>query len=288
MELAGCEALREVLGARRIILLTATEAEARPLRDALLQEASHTVATKSLYLGQIRRAPGPDTMVPVVVGVSGCDKANAAHLLTCLLQAMPLPPDLVLQVGIAGGFSEGGSAQAAAVGDVVIATSEAYSDTGSSSPAGWLSAAELGLPIACPADIELGGMFPLDLSLAEVARDVIVATESAAGGGAVGVLHARPAVLLGPCVTSSCATGLRGDAQAVARRWGALAESMEGAAAAQVSALYGIPFLEIRGISNLVTDRERGSWEVERAVEVAARAALAMVAALDRLPGGGK
>ncbi len=69
----------------------------------------------------------------------------------------------------------------------------------------------------------------------------------------------------------------------MSRRWGALSESMEGAAAAHICALYAVPFLEIRGISNLVTDRDRGSWQVERAVAIAGRAALA-VAACDRSP----
>jgi futalosine hydrolase len=59
---------------------------------------------------------------------------------------------------------------------------------------------------------------------------------------------------------------------------------MEGAAAAHICALYKVPFLEIRGISNLVTDRDRGSWQVERAVSVAGRAALAVLESLSRLP----
>jgi futalosine hydrolase len=168
------------------------------------------------------------------------------------------------------------------VGDVVIATSEAYSDTGSSSPAGWLSAAELGLAIARPGDAELGGVFPLDLALAEAARAAIAAggSSSSAGGSGESVL------LLGRCITSSCVTGRADEAEAGARRWGPLAESMEGAAAAHISALYGVPFLEIRGISNLVTNRDRESWQVERAIAVAGRAAIAVVGALDQLPLG--
>ena len=58
---------------------------------------------------------------------------------------------------------------------------------------------------------------------------------------------------------------------------------MEGAAAAHICTLYGVPFLEIRGISNLVMDRDRGSWRLERAAEVAARAAAALCADLDAL-----
>ena len=66
----------------------------------------------------------------------------------------------------------------------------------------------------------------------------------------------------------------------LSERWGALAESMEGAAAAHICSIYRAPFLEVRGISNTITDRDRASWEVERAIAVAGRAALAICATL--------
>lgn len=254
----------------------------------------------------------PFALVPavqVVLGITGCDKANAAHLLTCLLQAMDPPPQLVLQMGIAGALPSPGPGPGAAVGDLVIATQEMYIDTGSSSPNGWLSAAELGLPIACANGRELAGTFPLDAELTLAAHDLLerlewpesarvgVANGKPAGDGqraleahpvswpaVAGRSDRQPAVLLGPCVTSSLVTGILSDAQAIGARWGALAESMEGAAAAHICVLYGVPFLEIRGISNLVTDRDRGSWQVRRAAAVAGWATLAVVAAIDRLP----
>jgi futalosine hydrolase len=70
----------------------------------------------------------------------------------------------------------------------------------------------------------------------------------------------------------------------LAFRWEAVAESMEGAAAAHVCALYGVPFLELRGISNMVVDRDRGSWKVEAAVSVAGEAALHVCRNLESLP----
>jgi futalosine hydrolase len=247
--------------------------------------------------------------VRVVLGITGCDKANVAHLLTCLLQDMEPRPALVLQMGIAGALPSPGPGPGAAVGDIVIATQETYSDTGSSSPGGWLSAAELGLPIACVDGKELGGSFRLDVGLTLAAQDIIEHTEwpesvraaatgagQESGGDASNGPHSvtwpvvagrpdgQPAVLLGPCVTSSTVTGLHDEALHIGARWGALAESMEGAAAAHVCALYGVPFLEVRGISNLVTDRDRDSWQVRRAAAVAGWATLAVMAAFDRLP----
>jgi len=162
----------------------------------------------------------------------------------------------------------------ARVGDIVVATQEIYSDTGSSSPQGWLSAAELGLPVARVDGLELGGCFLLDAGLVQGA---IAAIEREAWP------EPRPRVVSGPCVTSSRVTGLLAEGEEMVRRWGAVAESMEGAAAAHVCALYEVPFLEVRGISNMVVDRDRDSWQVDRAVAVAARAALAVAAAFDGL-----
>jgi futalosine hydrolase len=202
-------------------------------------------------------------------------------------------PRLVLQTGIAGALPDRSGSVRAKVGDVVIATQEAYSDTGSSSPGGWLSAAALGLPIAVVGDVESGGVFPVAERLTAAAVEVLSAAgvetpRTAAEVRSGEILRAipaeRPRVLAGPCVTASLVTGLSSEAVQLAGRWGALAESMEGAAAAHICALYEVPFLEVRGISNLVADREREAWEVERAVDAASWAAQVLVGALDRLP----
>lgn len=325
MELVGPDMLRGVTQGCRVVLVTATEAEAAPLLDACLGPQRYVVATKSFIVGRFPSADWPvgaavrqkeraEPPVRAVLAISGCDKANTAHALTCLFQAMMPPPLIVLQVGVGGALPSVGPGPGAAVGDIVVATGEAYSDTGSSSPSGWLSARELGLPIAQVGDAELGGLFPLDMDLALWASEAIEAIDWEAGNGAsgaapsavadhtapgareegvawptgVGRPGARPAILMGPCVTSSRVTGVRSEAGEVAQRWAALAESMEGAAAAHVCALYRLPFVEIRGISNLVTDRDRDAWQVERAIEVAGRAALAVIGTLShlRLSGG--
>ena len=289
----GADELRELARGRSVVLMTATEAEAAPLRAALVGARPLAVGTKTVFLGELQIAsPAADESavtpcgqsipcsVTVVLAIGGCDKANTAHMLTCLFETMRPGPSLVVQVGVAGAFRAPGAAAdgkasgaVVHVGDLVLATREAYSDTGSSSPDGWLSAADLGLPIAQVDGVELGGVFPLDPSLVEAALAAVATIE---WPGSLTIVHA------GPCLTSSQATGRQADADALYERWGALAESMEGAAAAHICALYGVPFLEVRGISNLVGDRDRDSWQVERAVAVAGEAALAVVAALAR------
>jgi futalosine hydrolase len=54
----------------------------------------------------------------------------------------------------------------------------------------------------------------------------------------------------------------------------ALVENMEGVAAAHVCTLYGVPFQEIRGVSNRAGDRDKRRWDLDRAVTVAQEAVL--------------
>lgn len=287
--LAGSEALREATHGCRVVLLTATELEAEPLRDALSSVRRFEVVTKMVSISTLherlsttggRRGRGRSGL-RVALAVSGCDKVNAALTLASLLQAMDPTPELVLQVGIAGGLPAVGGGPGAQPGDLVIATQEAYSDTGASSPEVWMSAGELGLPIAQVDGRELGGVFPMERSLVEWAVDTLGRT---AWHGSEGAGKA-PAVLAGPCVTSSTVTGRQEEAWLIAERWGALAESMEGAAAAQVCALHRVPFLEVRGISNMAGDHDRSGWQIQQAAETAGRAAVALLNALAQKTG---
>ena len=55
---------------------------------------------------------------------------------------------------------------------------------------------------------------------------------------------------------------------------------MEGAAAAHISTLYAVPFLELRAISNRVEDRNKDAWDIPRAVQRVQIAARKLVEAL--------
>ena len=261
------------------MLLTATAPEAAPLLAHLKTRRSSSWPARLLGTGRLRTAERRRGRADTRRWRSaGCDKANTAHLLTCLLQAMSPLPGLVLQVGIAGALPGPGRRLAASPGDVVIATEEIYSDTRQFEPEGWLSADELGLPVGNAMEGAHSGIrFTLDEDLVRTAVARRSSGPAASRWGRVAVIRSgrgsSAAVL-----TASRVTGLGAPRpRRWLERWGALAESMEGAAAAHVCALYGVPFLEVRGISNLVGDRDRASWQVERAVAVAAWAALAIV-----------
>jgi futalosine hydrolase len=80
-------------------------------------------------------------------------------------------------------------------------------------------------------------------------------------------------------VTMSTCTGTEGAARAIEARTGGAVESMEGAAVAHVAHLHGIPVGEVRGISNVVTDRDRSAWRLQEAAEAAQEALISWIAA---------
>ncbi|HEU5318092.1 MAG TPA: futalosine hydrolase [Chloroflexota bacterium] len=185
------------------------------------------------------------------VVVAGMGAVNTAHALTReLLQDRP---EVVIQTGIAGAYVPSGLG----VGDVALATEEVYGDVGVLTPDGWLSAEEIGIPLAGATETRPARFnhFPLD--------DAMVARAVAVGGNLV----ARS----GRFLTLAQVTGVRRAGDALYDRFGALCESMEGAAAAHVCALHDVPFLEVRGVSNLVENRDRSRWRIAEAAEAAQR-----------------
>ena len=193
----------------------------------------------------------------VSVLLTGIGAVNTAYALTHYLATQPRP-SLVIQSGIAGAYVPAG----VPVGAVVLADTEIYGDLGVLTPAGWRPAEEIGIPL-----VEARGShpprfnyFPLDPDL--VARAARVCGSSVARTG--------------PFLTLSQVTGVRTLGDALHERFGALCESMEGAAAAHVCALHDVPFLEVRGISNLIEDRNRASWRIKEAAEAAQTVALCL------------
>jgi len=190
--------------------------------------------------------------------VTGVGAVNAAHALTHRLATRPAPA-LVIQTGIAGAYVPAGIA----VGSVLLADTEIYGDLGVLTPDGWRPMEEIGIPLvgATASQPARFNYFPLDAAL--VAR----------AASAAGMLVART----GRFLTLSQVTGVRALGDALHERFGALCESMEGAAAAHVCALHDVPFLEVRGISNLVEDRDRAKWRIREAADAAQAVTLRLI-----------
>lgn len=67
--------------------------------------------------------------------------------------------------------------------------------------------------------------------------------------------------------TVSCASSSMQRACLISRLYGSQIENMEGASAAMVCQHYGIPFVEIRGISNTVGDVDKKNWRIVDAMK---------------------
>jgi futalosine hydrolase len=179
--------------------------------------------------------------VPVIT--TGVGAVNAAYSLTRFLDREQVKAIVVC--GIAGAYPGAGIP----VASVVCAESECYGDLGADSPDGFLDMEALGFPLVL-APVRLYNLLPMQIF--PVGR------------------RAR-------FVTMNTCTGSDVDARAIQARTGGAVESMEGAAIAHVAALAGIPAGEIRGISNLAGNRDRGSWRVREAAAAAQEALLAWI-----------
>ena len=178
----------------------------------------------------------------VRVVCTGVGPVNAAHAATvAILRDLP---SAILVCGVGGAYPSSGLH----VGDVACAAMECYGDLGAASPSGFLDMKALGFPVvaAPPTYNDL----PLQLF---------------------------PAATRVKFVTVSTCTGTDAAARALEARTGGAGENREGAASAHVALLHGIPTGEIRGISNIVTDRDPTSWRLRDAAAAAQEAALAWI-----------
>ena len=136
--------------------------------------------------------------------------------------------EAVVNAGIAGGFRD-----RCTVGDAVVCSSEDY--------------AELGL--------EDGTTFPLPGGL-ELVRHEESDPEMLAP-----FLAGRIPVIVGRGVTSAIVTSTTSRALVLAHRFRADVESMEGFSVLRAARAAGVPAVEIRGVSNLVGERESNGWD---------------------------
>lgn len=152
-----------------------------------------------------------------------------------------------VSLGICGAFR--GTAD---VGDTVVATELVAADLGADSPAGFLGLGALGW------------------------ADEVAQVDPALLAAVVGRLGD---VVTGPVLTVSTVTGTRARADELALRHGAVAEAMEGWGVHTAAAVHGLPTLEVRTVSNLVDDRDKGSWDFATAFAALDRVGAALLEA---------
>ncbi|RAO54111.1 Futalosine hydrolase [Micromonospora saelicesensis] len=189
------------------------------------------------------------TVTPIGVGPAVAGAATARLL--ALAEAAGRPYRAVVSAGVAGGFT--GRAE---VGDTVLGTASIAADLGAESPDGFIPVDELGMPSAL---LGAGSRVPAD-------------------PGLLGALRAAlPTATAGPVLTVSTVTGTTASTDVLRRRHPeAVAEAMEGYGVAVAAAQAGVPFAELRTISNPIGPRDRDAWRLRDALAALTAAAPAL------------
>ena len=188
---------------------------------------------------------------------SGIGIANAARAVAILAERKR--PESIIFFGIGGAYASSGLGK----GDLAAAKMEVYAEGGLAGPRtktgdGFKA---LGFPLLKKGDRKFFGSFPLDRGLLNEAKKCIRGLRT---GRFLTVCSA------GRSIKKADLLGLR---------YGAVMENMEGAAAAHTALFYGIPLLEIRGVSNIAGEPPL-KWRKEEASANCQEAVLRLIAAL--------
>lgn len=194
----------------------------------------------------VRAGLGGDGGVTVAtVGVGPAAAAAGTARLLALAQATATPYRAVISAGIGGGFPG-----RAPVGATVLGVRSIAGDLGAQTPDGFLPLEALGFGHT---------VANADPTLLAAAR------------------RALPHAVVGDVLTVNTVTGTAAQAAALtARHPTAAAEAMEGYGVACAAAGAGVPFLEVRTVSNPVGPRDRAGWQVGPALAALTAAAAAL------------
>lgn len=192
----------------------------------------------------IRAAANTGSIVEAV-GVGAAAAAAGTARLLALAEAAGRPFRAVLSAGIGGGFPG-----QAPVGSTVLAVRSIAADLGADSPDGFIPLDELGFGSA----------------IATADETLLAALQAA-----------LPHAIAGDVLTVNTVTGTAEGAQALVARYpSAVAEAMEGYGVACAATAAGLPFAELRTISNPVGPRDRAAWRLGDAFAALTKAAAAL------------
>lgn len=180
----------------------------------------------------------------VALVLTGMGLVNSAAALAAALEHLPRPAALI-NLGCAGAYAGSGLQ----VGQAALASQVVLADHGVRTSRKLHGLEKTGIPLLQHQGEAIYNRLPCHgglnrrLALPELAQGVFACVAQVSGDAAT--------------------------AAAVEERWGAILEDMESGAAAQVAALYDLPFACLRGVSNLAGARE---LDVKAGAEAAQKA----------------
>ena len=238
-----------------ILLIAAVPQETILLEHAFSNTSRKKTAAYDFVEGELGKQR-------LVLCAGGVGKINAAIATSALIERFR--PRLVINLGCAGAYPGSGLS----IGDLAVASEEILGDEGVLTTNGWQNLEYMNLPALVQGSQRYYNSIPLSKHAAEKAMQM---------ADCYGVKLVR-----GRFVTISTCSGTKQRGEELAGQFGAISENMEGAAVAMTCLRYGINCLEIRGISNLVEERDLQGWDIPRAVEAAQRFVLKYLEELDR------
>lgn len=238
-----------------IVIIAAVPQEIDLLEKAL--EHSGRVKT-----GGYEYVEGTIGNLRVVVCAGGVGKVNAAAATAVMIDRYL--PQLVINTGCAGAYIGSGLV----IGNLVVASEEVLADDGVVVADGWKDLRYMNLPSVEQGGLNCYNLLPLSRHASEKALQL---------ADYYGIFLVR-----GRSATVSTCSGTRHHGAELSHRWNALIENMEGAAVAQVCLRCSVDCLEIRGISNLVDERDFKKWDIPLAAETAQRFVVKYLVEIDR------
>ncbi len=221
---------------------------------------------KTIQYRQLRFSQGLLAGTPSVIVFSGIGKTNAAYAAASMIGIFC--PSMIIGFGAGGAYPSSDLN----IGDIAVATSEIYGDEGVETSKGFLGMEYIGIPLARKGGTKYFNSFPLDRRMARQTFKAAMASDCPGKEAEKGF-----SVMKGPFVTVSTCTGTRRKARELEKRYGAICENMEGAAIVHVCAMHRLPVAEMRGISNIVEDRDRGKWDIRLAAANCRRSIIAFM-----------
>lgn len=225
----------------RILLVAATAPEVAPVASALSMPSERAVMRSGRYRG--RHIDLLVTGVGMVATAAWTARTLAAHHY-----------DFALNLGVCGSFDP-----AFPPGTVVHVVADRLSELGAEDGDEFLTLRQL--PLAAEDELPF-----VDGQLVNAEPPV---------NGALQAL---------PSARGITVNTVHGDDRSIARvtsRFAPQVESMEGAAFMYSSLVAGVPFAQVRAVSNVVERRNRAAWKMPEAIDALARIGLAI---LDTIP----
>jgi futalosine hydrolase len=148
--------------------------------------------------------------------------------------------DLVLNIGIAGSFSESLN-----VGDVVVVSSETFGDFGVATPDGFRTCFEEKIISPC--------MFPFT-------HGTLISEHAEQAALTMSIRAVR-------AITNNTVSAEESLIRRMKFKYSPAIETMEGAAFFYVCLREHVPFVAIRSISNMVVPRDKSGWDIPLALQ---------------------